>query len=96
MGTINGTNNAGGIIGTTINAVTPTITNCYTVGSTGTTKGYIIGNSSANPSLTTNFAQSYPSGTSTGWNTTNANTVLLNTPTGSFTIGTSWSVLTTG
>lgn len=72
-GNINSSNNAGGICGN--NSSNIIITNCYTSGS-ASVKGYIIGGSTTIPSS----CYSEASNNSSGWNTSNANTVLIGTP----------------
>lgn len=82
LGDINGSSNAGGISGS--NPTSYSITHCYTSGSITTSKGFIIGNNITIPSNC--FSEASVS--SSGWNSTNANTVLLGIP--NSIIGTTW------
>ncbi len=78
--------NGGGICGYTETSNPININNCYVSGSTSTSTGYIISgftnvNTSPNPpywTLTSNYSEAANS--SSGWNTSNAKSVLIDTP----------------
>jgi hypothetical protein len=89
-GNINASNNAGGIVGIMVNSPVVNVYNSYVTGTTNDTKGYIFGNDDTIP--VTCYSEAYNSGT--GWNSTNANTVLTGVPATGY-IGTIW-ISTTG
>jgi hypothetical protein len=89
-GNINASNNAGGIVGIIVYSPSVNVANCYVSGTTNDTKGYIFGNDNTVP--VTCYSEAYNSGT--GWNSTNANTVLTGIPSTGY-VGTIW-ISTTG
>ena len=95
IGAIDSSLNAGAISGilenTGIGTLDVTISNCYASGNTTSPKGYIVGNDAlVNIPGVSTTCYSEAANSSSGWTTSNANTVLLGVPSSQPGVGSTW------